>query len=57
MTEPSLSTKYCPDCCSAALVHLTSQNLKLCTHCAAEIPWTLDKGQSSLLTNAKGGVE
>jgi len=48
------STKQCPQCSETNLVHLTSHNLKMCPRCGIDIPWTLDAGQDSLLTNAKG---
>lgn len=39
-----MSSKSCV-CGNTRLVLLTSQNLKLCTDCHAEIVWTLDEGQ------------
>lgn len=42
------TSQVCPDCGSTHLIKIATQNQKLCT-CGAVIPWTLDKGQESLL--------
>ena len=48
------STKRCPKCRSAALILLYSVNLKICSECMTEIPWTLDEGQKSMLSDEIG---
>jgi len=47
-TEPK-TTKECPDCGNTHLVCIATQNIKICTDCNIEIPWTLDQDQKPLL--------
>lgn len=44
LDEPT--TKECPECGNLNLVLISTQNLKVCTDCNTEIPWTKDEGQS-----------
>lgn len=43
MSEPS--TKKCPKCGGDKLVHLPSQNVKICDDCGKKIKWLKDDGQ------------
>ena len=51
------STKSCPKCGCTALVLLTTLNKKICGDCGEHIPWYLEKGQKSILTNKVGGTD
>ena len=42
------TTKICPECKSTALILLRSQNIKICSNCNKQIPWTLDPGQKPI---------
>jgi len=42
------TTKICPKCGNTHLVHIATQNIKICTDCQLEIPWYLEPGQKPL---------
>lgn len=50
--EPEkVTTKICPKCGNTKLIHLPSQNRKLCSDCnpITSIPWYLEQGQKPIL--------
>lgn len=48
-----MTTKICPECRSDAVVGLRSMNLKICSDCKAEWPWTLAPGQKPLIAPSR----